>query len=214
MKKNRIVLVGGGGHCKVVIDAIKKAESYNIYGIIDPALKGKEILGIPVVGDDNDLPKIFRKGIKYAFITVGSIGNCDLRKRLYEEVKDAGFKLPHIEHPNSVVSPYVEIDEGAFIAAGAIIGPGTKIGKNVIVNTNASIDHDCEIGDFVHIAPGVTLSGGIKVGEEAHIGTGATIIQYLKIGKKSFIRSGELVTRDVGECERYLPDSHEKRKTE
>lgn len=194
--KEKIVLIGGGGHCKVVIDAIKKSNIFKIYGIIDAKLqKGTSILGIKVLGDDALLPDI-RKNIEFAFITIGSIGDCSARKKIYENLKILKFKLPIIKHPKAIVADGVEIDKGTFVAAGAVINPGTKIGKNAIVNTNASVDHDCEIGDFVHIAPGVTLSGGVKVGDETHIGTGANVIQYIIIEENKFIPAGALVYKN------------------
>ncbi len=196
MKK--IVLVGGGGHCKVVIDAIESSGEFDICGIVDPSLsKGKSVLNIAVLGKDDILPELFRKGIAHAFISVGSIGNCDIRKKIYKDLKDTGFKLPVIVHPKAAVSKYVEFGEGAFVAAGAVINADTKIGKNAIINTSSSVDHDCEIGDFVHIAPGAILSGGVKIGDGAHVGVGARIVQCLSIKENSFIKAGALITEST-----------------
>lgn len=198
--KKKIVLVGGGGHCKVIIDATRKQKEFSIYGITDSKLrKGTEILGVPVLGKDDMLREVFKKGIKYAFISVGSIGNCSIRKRIDEKLHQIGFKLPVIIHSKAIVAKDVEIAEGTFVAAGAVINPGTKIGRNSIINTSASVDHDCEISDFVHIAPGVTLSGGVKVGSETHIGTGANIIQCVKIGRGCMVKAGTLLTCDLAD---------------
>ncbi len=192
-----LILIGGGGHCKVVIDAIRKAGLYNIYGIADTDPSRKEVLGIPVIGDDDSLLKIYNSGVKNAVIAIGSVGDPSLRMKLYEKIKKIGFNLPTIIHTSSIIAEDVKIEEGTFIAAGTVINTGTKIGKNVIINTSSSIDHDCQLGDFVHIAPGVTLSGGVKVGEGTHIGTGANIIQYLNIGKGCIIKAGALVRNNL-----------------
>jgi len=198
--KKKIVLIGAGGHCKVIIDAIRLKKEFSIYGVTDFKFPEKtEVLGVPVLGRDDMLLEIFKKGIKYAFISVGSIGDCSIRKRIDGQLRKIGFKLPVIIHPKTVVAKDVEIEEGAFVAAGAVINPGTRIGRNAIINTSSSIDHDCEIGDFVHIAPGVTLSGAVKVGSESHIGTGANVIQCIKIGKSAKIRAGALVADDVAD---------------
>lgn len=198
--ERRIILIGGGGHAKVVIDAIQCGKKFKIWGIVDPALrKGNTVLGIPVIGNDSVLPKIFKEGIKYAFITVGSIGNCSIRKKIYDNLKKIGFKLPIVVHPKAAIAKDVELGEGTFVAAGVVINPGTKIGKNVIVNTHSSVDHDCLIGDFVHIAPGVTLSGGVIVKDEVHIGTGASIIQRINIGKRNMIAAGYVVRDNLYE---------------
>lgn len=192
--KREIVLIGGGGHAKVVIDAIKCGREFNIYGIVDRRLKkGESVLGIRVIGDDAVLPEVFKKGIKHAFIGVGSVGDCKIRKKIYDNLKKIGFCLPIIIHPKAVVSKAVELGEGTFVAAGAVINPGTEIGRNVIVNTRSSIDHDCSIGNFVHIAPGATLSGEVKVGDETHVGTGASVIQGIRIGKRNMIPAGYAV---------------------
>lgn len=196
--KNKIILVGGGGHCKVIIDAIESAGKFKIYGIIDSSLpRGTAVLNIEVLGKDDMLPQLFKKGIGYAFISVGSVGNTETRNKIYKNLKDIGFDLPVIVHPKAIVSKYVEFGEGAFVAAGAVINAGTKIGNNVIVNTLSSVDHDCEIGDFVHIAPGATLSGGVKVGDCVHVGVGARIVQCLNIKENSFIKAGALITENI-----------------
>ncbi|MDD4956006.1 MAG: acetyltransferase [Candidatus Omnitrophica bacterium] len=202
--KKRIILIGAGGHCKVIVDAIKLGKEFDIYGITDAKLPAKtKILGAPVLGKDEILPDIFRKGIKYAFISVGSVKDCSVRKAIDKELKKIGFKLAVIIHPGAIIAKDSEIGEGAFVAAGAVINPGSKIGRNAIINTSASIDHDCEIGDFVHVAPGATLSGGIKVGSETHIGTGANIIQYLKIGKQCLVKAGALLTSNLADGETW-----------
>ena len=196
--KENILLAGGGGHCKVVIDAIERAGFYNIFGIVDPGIrKGDNVLGIPVIGDDGALSGFFKRGIRYAFISVGSVANCNARKTLYKKLKDIGFDLPVIIHPKAVVAPDVKIGEGTFIAASSAVNPGTVIGKNVILNTRSSVDHDCVIDDFVHIAPGVTLSGGVKIGSGTHVGTGASVTQYLKIGKDCVIGAGTTLRHDM-----------------
>jgi len=200
MNKKKIILLGGGGHAKVVIDAIKEAGGFTIYGIADPKLKkGASILGVPVIGTDEILAKLIKQGIKDAFVSVGSIGDCEVRKKLCNNVKKIGYRLPVIKHPKAVIAKDVELKEGAFIAAGVVVNPGTKIGRNAIINTSASIDHDCEIGDFVHIAPGAVLSGGVKVGDETHIGTGAAVIQNLTIGKRCTIGAGQTIRHDMAD---------------
>lgn len=197
MKKEKIVLVGGGGHCKVVIDAIMSAGEYEIEGVVDPQLgSGSDVLGVPVVGDDSVLAGLFKKGVRKAMISVGSVGDPSLRKELYAKVRKMGFEFPAVVHPKTVIGRDVKIGEGAFLAASVTVNPGTRIGANAIINTSASIDHDCSIGDFAHIAPGVILSGGVEVGDETHIGTGAKVAQYTKIPAKKKIKAGDLVYTD------------------
>ena len=203
--KPDIVLVGGGGHCKVVISIIKKLDTFNIAGTSD--LKenlGEEILGIKTRYMDDQLEELHDKGIKYAFVTLGSVGNPDNRIRLFEMIKQIGFEIPVIISKDSIVGESVEIDEGTVIMPGAIINPGTKIGKNCIVNTGAIIDHDCSIGDHVHIAPGVTLSGSVKIGTGSHIGTGASVIHGIEIGSRVIVGSGSVVVNTVQDNKKVM----------
>jgi len=193
----KIVLIGGGGHCKVVMDAIMAAGAYEIAGVVDPRLEvGSDVLGVPVVGDDSALAELMERGVKKAAIGVGSVGDPSLRKEIYARVRMMGFEFPSIVHPKAVVARDVEIGEGAFLAASATVNPGTRIGVSAIINTSSSIDHDCSIGDFAHIAPGAVLSGGVEVGDETHIGTGAKVSHYVKIPGKTKIKAGSLVYTD------------------
>ena len=195
-QKEKIILLGGGGHAKVVIDAIRSSGKFSIYGIFDPHLAvGRSIMGVKVLGNDRILPKL--KNIKYAFISVGSVGNCDVRKKIYRYLKTIGLQLPVIAHPTAIIARNAKIKEGAFMAARAVVNSGAKIGRNAIINTASSVDHDCRIGDFVHIGPGVALSGDIKIGNETHIGTGARIIQNLTIGSKCMVGAGVTIRQNL-----------------
>jgi len=198
--KERLIIIGGGGHAKVIIDAVLAGDKYEVHGIIDQNLKiGTKVLGVPVLGTDEILPKLYEQGIKKAFIGVGSIGDCSARKAIYKKLKSIGFELPVIVHPKAVIARDVELEEGTFVAASATINPGTKIGKNVIINTSSSIDHDCSIGDFVHIAPGAVLCGTVTIGEGTHVGIGSNIVQSVNIGKNCFITAKALVTSNLSD---------------
>ena len=199
-KKKDMILIGSGGHARSCIDAINTGKDYNIYGILDPALKkGARILNIPVLGGDEILEELFNKGIKLAFIGVGSIGDCTRRKEIYKKLKKIGFTIPVVIHKSAVLAVSALIEEGAYIGANAVINPNSKIGKNTIINTYASIDHDCTVEDFAHIAPRATLSGGVLVRSEAHIGIGANILQMIDIGRGSIVGAGTTVRHNMKE---------------
>ncbi|MDD5136944.1 MAG: acetyltransferase, partial [Candidatus Omnitrophica bacterium] len=175
-----------------------KTGKFEIYGILDTKLPvGATACGVKVLGDDNALPMLLKKGIKDAFIAIGSIGDCAARKRIDRTLKTLGFRLPVIVHPNTVIGNDVILGEGTFVAAGAVINPCVRIGRNAIINTSSSIDHDCVIGDFVHIAPGTTLSGSVKLGDEVHVGTGSSIVQKITVGEKCFVKAGSMVSKDL-----------------
>lgn len=194
----KILLIGGGGHCKVVIDAISLEKKYKTIGIIDLKDKiGTKVLDVPIVGTDSDIEEFLKKGIKNYFIAVGTIGNPDLKIKIFNLFKKRDVNFPNIIHPAALVSKSAQLGEGNYIAAGAIINAGTKIGNHCIINTGAIIDHDCKIGDFVHISPGVAMSGGVVIGKYTHVGTGCSIKQYLEIGKNSIIGVGSVVVDNI-----------------
>ena len=196
--KEKIVLIGGGGHCKVVISILKELGEFEIVGISDTSEKiGEKVLDIPIRFTDDELEKLFDEGIKHALITIGSVGNPKKRIELFEMIKSIGFKLPVIVSKHAVVSSDAKIDEGTVIMPGAVINPGVRIGKNVIVNTGAIIEHDAFIDDHVHIAPGVTLSGSVRIGCCSHIGTGASVIQEIRIGNNVIVGAGAVVVKDI-----------------
>jgi sugar O-acyltransferase (sialic acid O-acetyltransferase NeuD family) len=193
-----LILVGGGGHCKSVLDSIRTSNKFNVVGILDLNENvGSFIDGVQVIGTDEDYKKLYIEGIKNAFITVGSIKSTELRERIYNKLKLIGFKLPVIIDSSAIVSKNVQIGQGTFIAKGAIVNSSSKIGHNCIVNTGSIIEHDCNIGDFCHIAPGSTLSGGVKMGKGSLIGTNSTIIQGIEIGSNTVIGAGSVVVKNI-----------------
>jgi len=196
--KRKILLIGAGGHCKVILDLLAQVKSYEAAGIIDLKERlGSEVFGTSIIGTDADLLRFFKSGIKYCFISVGSIGNSRLRIKLYNSAKRSGFLFPNLISPDAKVSSHVILGEGNYIAPGVIINAGTQIGSNSILNTGVIIEHDCKIGDFVHLSPGSILSGGVNIGNGSHIGTGSVIIQNVQIGEKTIIGSGSVVTKNI-----------------
>jgi sugar O-acyltransferase (sialic acid O-acetyltransferase NeuD family) len=196
--KKKILLIGAGGHGKVVLDVLLSQEEYIVAGVIDvKKLVGTKVFGGEVIGTDADLPRFFKSGIKHCFIGVGSIGDPSLRVKLYETAKKAGFSFPNVISSRATVSLHATMGEGNYVAPGAIINVGARIGNDCIINSGAIVEHDCVIGDFVHLSPGAVLSGGVTVGDQSHIGTGAAVVQYLKIGKGVMVGAGSVVTKDI-----------------
>lgn len=197
--KEKILLIGAGGHCKVVLDVLFSDKKYQVAGIVAfKELIGSKVLGVPVIGTDQDLPRFFKAGIKNCFIAVGSIGDPKTRVNLYKTAQQAGFVFPNVISSNALISPEAVLGDGNYIAPGVTINAGAKIGCQCIVNTGAIIEHDCVIGDFVHLSPGAILSGGVTVGNLSHIGAGSVVIQSLNIGSQVMVGAGSVVTKDVG----------------
>lgn len=194
---SKIVLIGAGGHGKVVLDTIRAA-GLEIWGVVDPALAGKVSLwrGLPVLGDDNDLLQINHEDVVLAN-GVGSLPGQEHRRYIFEKFTSIGFSFHSVTHPSAIVASGVRLHEGSQLMAGSIVQVDSTIGRNTIVNTGARIDHDCDIGPNVHIAPGVVISGGVSICEGVHIGTGASVIQGVTVGKGAVIGAGTVVIRDV-----------------
>lgn len=196
--KEKLILIGGGGHCRVILDTLNKINKYKLIGIIDLGVKiGMSIYDIPIVGTDNDLPKIFRNGVRNCFISIGSTGNPKERVKIYKITKNIGYNHPNIISPDSIISPRAVLGSGNFIGPGVIINSGARIGNNCIINTGAIVEHDCIISDFVHLSPGATLSGTANIGKNTHIGTASVIIQKIKVGDNCMIGAGSVVTKDI-----------------
>ncbi len=192
-----IVILGAGGHSKVLIDALLRQKA-EILGMTDYKLakKGRLVLGIEVIGDDFMILG-YKPDEIFLVNGLGSVGIPIKRKHLFCKFTELGYRFANVIHPATVIAEDVHFGEGVQIMAGAVIQTGCRIGDNSIINTKASIDHDCVIAAHVHIAPGVTLSGQVEVEERVHIGTGATIIQGIRIGENSMIAAGSVVTKNV-----------------
>lgn len=193
----KIVLIGGGGHSKAIIDIIRSTNIYEIIGITDKDEKRKDVLGVPIIGSDDDLDEIYKSGVEHAFICIAAIENIDLRMELYYRAKSIGFKFPRLIHRSAIISPYAEVEEGTCVMAGAIINANAKIGSNSIINTGAIIEHDCVLKDNVQICPGVVLAGGVCIQDSAFIGIGSRVIQGITIGQKVIVGAGAVVINDI-----------------
>jgi len=202
---NSIILVGGGGHCKVIIDILKENNDYDEILISD--LKeniGKEILGIKIEYTDDQLEDLYKKGYKNAFVSMGKVEINEQRGKLFNKIKNIGFNVPVIISKSANVSQYSEIGEGTLIGKNVVINPGTQIGKNCIINTGSIIEHDCIIEDNVHVGPGAILSGGTYVGKNSFIAAGAIIIQNINISQDTLIGAGAVVVKDINEPGVYV----------
>lgn len=189
---DKIILIGGGGHCRSVIDVIELENRYSIAGIIDKKeLIGKEVFGYKVIGCDDDLQELF-KVYKHAIVTVGQIKSSVIRVKLFNKLKDIGYKLPVITSPLSYVSKHSFIDEGTVIMHHALINAGSTIGKNCIINTKALIEHDSSIEDNCHISTAAVINGGVKVKEGTFFGSNSTSKEAIEIKENSFIKAGRL----------------------
>lgn len=203
----RIVILGAGGHARVLIDLVR--EGYRdriIVGTVDDdPSAAPDCLGIPLLGTSDRLAELRSDGIEEALLGVGAVTNNALRAKLYRRLRDSGFHVPTLIHPRAAVEPSVRMLSGCQIFAGAIVGSAVALGENVIVNSGAVVSHDCVIGSHVHITPGAILAGAVTVGENSVIGMGVTIYLGVRIGANVTIGNGVHVFRDVPDNSTIMP---------
>ena len=197
----RVIGLGAGGHAKVVIETLCALNRYDIVGVLDTdeRLWGSSVLGVDVLGDDSQLCRLHKSGVRHAFIGVGSGASTDRRRAAYERARREGFEVVDAIHPAAYIAPSASVGDGATVLARAVIHTAARVGANVLVNTGAIIEHDCIVGDHVHVATGAVLAGSVVVGTGAHIGAGASIRHEMRIGAGSIVGVGAVVVDDVPE---------------
>lgn len=199
-----IVVVGGGGHAKVVISILRKLKCYRILGYTDPKDNGV-VLGVPYLGLDGALATLAVGPDKLGIaLALGQIGLGEQRFKLWTRLATPALCFPFIVSPGAVVNEGVSGGEGVVVMDGAVINTGATIGRGAIVNTNGTVEHDVVLEDWVHVAPGATISGGVTVGRFSMIGAGATVIEGIKIAAGCMIGAGATVVRDLAEAGVYV----------
>jgi len=195
--KNKIILIGGGGHCKSCIDVIEQAGTLQIGGIVDvPEKLHQKILGYEIIATDEDLPRLSNEYEDFV-ITIGQIKSPEKRIILFKTLKDLGVNFPVIISPLAHVSKHALIEEGTIVMHHALVNAGACIGRNCIINTKALIEHDAIIGDHCHIATGAIVNGGDKVGSGTFIGSNAVCKEYIKIGENMVIGCGTTIIKNT-----------------
>ena len=195
--KDKIVIVGGGGHAKVIINTLKKLENYEILGYTDIINKGL-LLGVKYLGNDEVLSDIIKehKNCKAA-IGIGGVTISYSRQEIYTMSKEIGYELPVIISNNAIVNEEVSIGEGTVILEKAMINVSSTIDRCVIISTSAIVEHDCKVGNFVHLAVGAIIGGEVEVEANSIIGVGAKVIQGRRIGINCVIGAGSIVINNT-----------------
>ncbi len=185
-----VIVIGGGGHAKVVIDCIRKAGDCAV-GILDDALEmGTMVSDVPVLGKID----AFKSYREHKFII--AIGNNAFRRELSKKMDVRWYTAIH---PSAILSAYASIDEGTVVSPRAVVNAGASIGRHCIINTGAIIEHDCVIGSFSHVSPAAALAGGVTVGEETQIGIGASVKNGLAICQRCTVGAGAVVVKSIDE---------------
>jgi len=197
MKKQKLILIGGGGHCRASIDVIESIDQFQIVGILDiPEYFGMNSLNFNVIGCDEDIDKFHEDGCAF-IVTIGQIKSALNRKIIYEKLQHIGANTPSIIAKTAYVSRYASINSGTIVMHRAFINANVNIGENCIINSNALIEHDVQIGDHTHISTCVVINGDCKIGSGTFIGSNATVSSQVKIGDNVIVGAGSVVIRNV-----------------
>ncbi len=195
-----LVVYGGGGHGKSVIDLVRVLGTYEIVGVVDDGLEvGTDVMGLSVIGGAGALSLLRDQGVNKAINAVGGVGDVYSRIRVFERLKNAGFEFPTLMHPTAFVEESAQISDGIQIFPHAYVGSEAKLSFGVIVNTSAVVSHDCEVKEYANIAPGTLLAGGVTIGKGVMIGMGVTINLYVSVGDGAQIGNSAVIKRDVPE---------------
>ncbi|MBC7915271.1 MAG: acetyltransferase [Pyrinomonadaceae bacterium] len=203
MKKHKLILVGGGGHCKACIDVVECTNEYEIIGILDHAdLTGTKVLGHRVIGTDDDILKYKQEGCRF-LITVGQIKSAATRIKIAKLLEQQEAILATIISPKAYVSKYAQIGKGTIVMHGVTVNASADVGANCILNTGCGIEHDAIIKDHTHISTHAVVNGGCVVGNEVFLGSNATVSGYIRVGNNIVIGSGSVVLKNIDESGTY-----------
>lgn len=192
-QKKPLILVGGGGHCKSVIEAAESA-GFTIKGILDlPSELGKKTLGYEVIGNDDDIP-LYVEECDFV-VTLGFIKNPALRNKLHERIENAGGHLATIVASTAHVSKHAKVGAGTVVLHGAMVNAGAQIGKGCIINTLSNIEHDAVVGDYCHISTGAMVNGDCKVGENTFLGSQSVMVNATSIPANSVFAAGSMIRK-------------------
>jgi UDP-perosamine 4-acetyltransferase len=193
MSAEPVLVVGAGGHAKVVIELIR-AGGGQVAALVDADPTPRQVLGCAVVGADEALARLRAEGLSRAFV---ALGDNRLRARLAQRLRELDFVLVNAVSPGAHISPSARIGAGVAVMAGAAVNAEARIEDLVIVNTCAAVDHDVRLGEACHVGPGSTLAGEVKVGRLAFVGAGATLIPGVSVGDGAVIGAGACVVSDI-----------------
>lgn len=193
-----VVIFGGGGHGKTVIDLVRAMGTYRIVGVFDDGLpEGSEVLGVPVLGGSKDLAEWHNRGIQLAVNAVGGIGNYRTRLKIFDLLTQAGFRFPVLVHPSAVIERSAILETGTQVLAQAYVGSAARVGFGTVLNAGAVVSHDCVLGQVVNLSPGATLAGNVRVENYAQIGMRATVNMQITVGECALLGNGSTVKADV-----------------
>jgi acetyltransferase EpsM len=193
-----VLIYGGGGHGKMVIDLLHALGTYRVAGILDDGMEpGAHVMGVKILGNRDLLPALYQDGLRLAVNAVGGIGNIAVRIKIFHKLAEQGFAFPALAHPTAYIDPTAQLFPGSQVFVNAYLGSDVRLGFGCIVNTGAIISHDCRLGDYVNISPGAILAGEVVVEEGALIGMGVTVNLGVRVGRGARLGNSAVIKSDV-----------------
>jgi len=209
----KLILVGGGGHCKACIDIIEETNQYDILGILDQKVNvGKSVLGYKIIGTDDELETFAEEDIQF-LITIGQIKTAAVRVRIYGILTRCKANIATIISPKAYVSKHALIQPGTIVMHGVTVNADAKIGFNCILNTGCVVEHDSIVGEHSHISTNAIINGGCIIGTEVFIGSNATVANHLNVSNSIIIGAGAVVTKDLSQVGIYVGNPLQKIKS-
>jgi len=194
----KVVIYGGGGLSKMIIETVRAMHIFEITGIIDDGLPpGTDVIGSQVLGGADMLPDMQSVGIHMAVNAVGGIGDFRLRLKVFKTLANAGFVCPPIVHPTAYIDPSAELQAGVLVLAQSYVSGNAKIGQGSLINNSVVVSHDCILGECTNLSPGVMLAGDVVIKDFTQIGMNATVNIGITVGQKCRIGNGATVKQNV-----------------
>lgn len=194
----KVVIYGGGGLSKMIIETVRVLGAYQIVGVIDDNMKkGTDVIGSPVIGGADILPKLKKDGICQAVNSVGGIGNYKVRLDIFHMLAKVGFVCPAIVHPTAHIDPSARLDAGVLVLAQSYVSGNAVVGMGTLINNSVVVSHDCVLGVCTNLSPGALIAGDVIIGDFTQLGMNATVNIGVKIGKECLIGNGATIKKDI-----------------
>ncbi|MDO9546680.1 MAG: NeuD/PglB/VioB family sugar acetyltransferase [Pelolinea sp.] len=194
----KVVVYGGGGLSKMIIETVRVLGTYQILGVIDDNMeKGSDVIGSPVLGGVDVLPKLKKDGVRLVVNSVGGIGNYKLRLDIFNTLAEEGFVCPVIVHPTAHIDPSARLDPGVLVLAQSYISGNAVVGMGTLINNSVVVSHDCVLGVCTNLSPGAKIAGDVIIDDYAQIGMNATVNIGVRVGKECLIGNGATIKKDV-----------------
>ena len=194
----KVVIYGGGGLSKMIIETVRVLGTYKILGVIDDNMeKGTDVIGSPVIGGADVLPDLRKDGVRLVVNSVGGIGNYKVRLDIFKKLAEEGFVCPAIVHPTAHIDPSAHLNAGVLVLAQSYISGNAFIGMGSLINNSVVVSHDCILGVCTNLSPGAKIAGDAIIDDFVQIGMNATVNIGVKIGKECLIGNGATIKKDV-----------------